>query len=378
MEKLKELFKSYLGLFSLLAYGLGLVYMTTYYYYFNVPIIYYLSLNDMLLFAVNLIIPTLIAITVGEFIVITFARIVVRIYGCIRKKEAQYYSEARFNLVATILIFLTLVICMFFVQSVRVNPNVMFYLIISSFSLIAKLEYNLKDEGTRNGIIVLPAIGMAIGIYLSISFGRQGFANKEVQFIYNGEEIKTSFRLGTNYIGETSSTIFLYNFHKNVTYTYEKANITNLIYLDKIDKDYNQEKKVKLYAIKEGKYKFLTDTVYKPYQWVTHDKKTYVWTAEKNALGLSRLIWEVNYVLDDSNLDFNDPTHSHSSLPIKMKIEDDFKVTSDIINSGNADVHREWENSSGKIEFRLYKDYYAIRVALKEKNSSAVPIKKVK
>lgn len=359
MEEHKKFIKENLVHFSVAGYGLGLLYMSIYYYFFNLPIIYYLTLNDMLFFSVTLILPIIIVVFLVEYVIIKPLK------SSFYRRELQLPTEAKYNFWWTIVISAIVVICIF-IEQIRINPNLFFCIIFSGFTLIAKLEYNLKRK-TLGFVSLLIAIGLSFSLYFSITYGLAGFANKDVQFKYENKLISTSFHNDLNYLGETSSTIFLYNFKKKLTYPYNKENITSLTYTDKIIKEYAPVKDIDLYSKNTAQIKVASDTVFKPYIWYTYNKKIYYWTAEKNTIGLSRAIYEIKYILENNNFDFEEPTHGHSSLPQKMNMEDDLKLASDAINSGNSEVHKKWEKSSGKIELRLTSKFYLIQVNF-EKN----------
>lgn len=357
MKEQYAFIKDNLAVLTVAGYGFGLLYMSIFYYFFDVPIVNYLSLNDILLTSVTLIIPVLIALFFLEYI---SRELKLMIY----KRELNYAEEAIFSKHCVVVI-IGILITSYVFEKVRINPNLLFYILFISFVLIAKLGLNIKGTG-----IIFPVavsfFGFTVGVYILITYGKAGFANKDVKFNYYEEVISTGFSNDLNYIGETSTTIFLHNFKKKVTYVYEKSNISKLQYRDKIEKDFSPKKDIELYALKTAKYKVATDTIYKPFEWSTYDYKTFWWTAEKNAVGLSRLMWEINYILDENDFDFEDPTHSHSSLPAKMIINEDFKATSDALNSGNCEVHKEWENNSGKIDLQLNKKYYSIQIEFKK------------
>ncbi|MCD0465976.1 hypothetical protein [Flavobacterium sp. ENC] len=358
MKKYIEFIKSNLILFSVAGYGLGLLYMSIYYYFFNVPIIYYLTLNDILFFSITLILPTVFAVLLIEYIVVRPLK------KFIYKRELENTEEAKFNLYCSRIISLFAVIAMF-TEPVQINPNLLFYILFSSFALIARLESSTKGRNLAFGPIIT-AVGFLLGLYHLITYSRAGFANKDVQFSYYGKLIKTGFSQDLNYIGETSSTLFIYNFRKKITYKYEKENTCKLTYIDKIDKEFSVKKDLKFYPLGSIKKKIQQDSIYNTYEWSTFDERTYWWAAEKNPVGLSKLIWEIDYVLYDNDFDFEDPSYEHSSLPSKIIISEDFKAASDAINSGNSELHKRWELNSGEINLHLSKRAYIITVEYKK------------
>lgn len=359
--------KENVWLFTIAGYGLGILYMSIYYYYFDVPIVNYLSLNDILLVTVTLIIPVGISMVIFEYLTIALRKV-------IYKRKLNVVEETRFSFYCVIIIFILLIIA-YFIHAVRINPNLLFYILFISFVLTSKLIRNVNGSNFVF-VISFSLLGFFLGLYYLINYGKAGFANIDVKFNYYDEVVTTGFNHDLNYIGETSSTIFLHNFKKKVTYVYEKSNISKLTYINKINKEFSEKKELKLYALNTvikrdsttvKNKSDSTETNYKRYEWSTFDNKTYWWTSEKNPIGLSRLMWELNYILDENDLDFEDPSHQHSSLPGKLNAIDDYKAISDAINSGNCELHKRWETNSGDIDLTLSKKSYSIVIDFKKK-----------
>nr|WP_315221665.1 hypothetical protein [uncultured Flavobacterium sp.] len=353
-------FRENILLFSLSGYGLALIYLSIYYYCFDVPIIYYLSLNDMLLFAVTLIMPALLVVLFVEYVIIRLLK--KQLY----KRQLEPNEEKKFNNICIVVIGL-LTIVLLFINYIKINPNLLFNVILSSFLIVAKIES--KDPENRNISPFIAVAGLFIGLFFSVTYSKSGSANKDVKFNYDGKTVQTCFCYNLNYLGETSSTIFLYDFKKKITFVYEKADISNLTYIDKIEKEYSKKSNLKLYSLSKVIKKRETDTIYRPYEWYTYDNKSYWLSSEKNAVGLSRLMWELDYILNENEFDYDTPSHEHSSLPSKLNIKDDFEAASKALNSGNSELHKKWIRPSGEIELQLNKGSYAIQIVLKKRKN---------
>lgn len=359
MKENFEFVSKHITIFSVATSGIGLLYMSLYYYVFDVPIIYYLSVNDMLLFSVTLIVPV--------FVIVLFMDYIINgIQKYLYKNKLDNSSDKAYKLTCMLIIYIVMMFLPY-ITIIRNNPNLRFFILFSSFTMIAYIASTIKPANVFITITIV-TFGFVSSILSLTKITKEGFSNKELKFIYNGEVISTSYHNDLNYIGETSSTIILYNFQKKISYLFEKENITGLTYMNKIDKQFSKSDKLKFYALKKAKFTTSSDTIFKPYVWYTNNKISYWWSADKNAIGLSKLMWELEYILNENKLDFETPSHAHSSLPIKISIKDDFKTTSDAINTGDYEVHKQWHIKEGEIHLELNKDWYIIWVIYDKKN----------
>ena len=78
-------------------------------------------------------------------------------------------------------------------------------------------------------------------------------------------------------------------------------------------------------------------------------------------------MWELDYILSENEFEYDTPSHEHSSLPTKLIIKDDFEAASKALKSGSSELHKKWIRTSGEIELRLNKDFYAIQIILKKR-----------
>lgn len=351
-------FRDNILLFSLGCYGLGLIYLSLYYYAFDVPIIYYLSLNDMLLLAVTLIIPVVFVVFITEFFVVEVLKVlIVRFY---LKRDFEGRESATFYLCCVTFLSSLMIIAAFF-KTVQTNPSLYFFLLFSSMLVIAKISSNI-DRGNFIFPIITGFAGFLLGIHSLVNHAKSGLANKEVKFMYNEKVISTRYYSSLNYVGETSSTIFLFDLESKVTSVYEKEKISNLQYLDKIKSQDWQKSKIQYFELKDAKTSTKQDSTKAPYQWYTSNKKDFNWVAEKSSLGIGRIMIQLKNILRANQLDFEIPAEDYSTLPNNLNLVPDCKNVHDAIANGEYVVNKWWAHPSGYINFRLEKDLYIIEI----------------
>lgn len=351
-EKLAFL-KENVALFSIAGYGIGLLYMFIFYYSFDIPIVNYLTLNDIILTTVTLVIPVAVTLLVLEYAFLGISR-----FFFIRGLNDS--EKDRLTFITIVFIYITIYVSDLN-NGLRTNPNMQFYVFFTSFAIIARIGSG-KGKNAIKFALPVCLIGLAFGLNRLIESTKEGLGNKDVKFNYLGEIVITGSGSSLNYIGETSSTIFLYNFKKKISFAYEKANITKLKYSDKIEKEAREIVDIKDYVFKNAKFKLKSDTIVKPFEWNTHNYRYFWWTAEKNSIGLSKLMLELNNILEQNNFDLDEPTKSQSSLPIKININENIKEASDALNSGDFELYKKWQNESGAIEINLNKNNYTITI----------------
>lgn len=356
-------FRDNILLFSLGCYGIGFIYMVLYYSAFNIPVIYYLSLNDLLLFALTIILPVAVIALILEIIVMSELKIIIN--QLLRRFKRSEINDQNLDTILSTLIFILMLLYLIVVKT-KISPNVHFFIILSAVVFLGRIFSNNNSNRLKSSVFLF-CLGFLVGIFSIINFGKTGKANLEVKFRYNDKIVNTTYWTDVIYIGETSSSIFLYDVATQATSVFEKEKISNLVYLDYIANRgwYNR-------TISFPQYPRIiinprNDTISKNYIWNnSKDEFLYVVNANQTPAGISSTVLMLNGLLKKNKFDPEIPYEDYSYLPSDLKITEDYKKMNDALMSGNYEINRWWANSSGMINLQMNKKHYSIQVIYKD------------
>lgn len=268
MNKYIELLKSNFTLITLIFYVLGYAYLGTYYFQFDILIVNYLNLLDIFFTTVNWFLVLLfvyVLIQFGLYFIglimlelifnLTFEKKILnrlkknsRVERYIEYRKNKYHSDNSKGITFFLLI-ITMFIVVYFENG---TPYIITlfapFFVIKLYHIIPK---ELKIQQTRKNhffLVMLTFVLTICFIYWGAVDGtnsKESLGGKQLQFreanvLYNTKSDSL------NYIGETSSYIFLYQTKNRETLIFNKSEITNFK-----TKDLSQTKSEKIAQQKE-------------------------------------------------------------------------------------------------------------------------------
>ena len=238
-----------ISIILLILYSISFINYYFFYSFFDIPIFNYVGLNDLLFYSIEYIFSIILTVFFVEVFLFIFFSILYGFYMnvilLLVKKKYRLVIEGRFDKrirkrtrrifedkfsdslfdFKISLFFLSIFIVFFFPIKEITIPAwfiYMFYLLdrgqeerISKLSIFASL------------VVILISLGINTG--LSIYQKRYNKQEYDISFKQGEDRITTnSGQSNLNYLGETSTNIFLYNIEKNETKIYSKDNISDL------------------------------------------------------------------------------------------------------------------------------------------------------
>ena len=248
-NSLLKFIKENITIILLILYSISFINYYFFYSFFDIPIFNYIGLNDLLFYSIEYIFSIILTVFLVEvFLFIFFSFLYglhMNIVLLLLKKKYKLVIEGRLNKrtrertrkifddkfadslfdFKISLFFLSIFAVLFFpIKEITIPAYFiyMFYLFdrggeerISKLSIVASL------------IVIFISLGIITG--LSIYQKRYHKQEHDLSFYQNDKQITTNTqRSNLNYLGETSTNIFLYDIKENETKIYSKDNIENL------------------------------------------------------------------------------------------------------------------------------------------------------
>lgn len=254
LEKLKrnKFFSRYsaenISLLLLGIYSLSFINYYIYYKSFEIPIFNYIGLNDLIFFALEYIFKIILIIFICEvllflifgfiyefyeFIIIIFVKRKAKLYLKASKKNRnrisevfwknfdQYLNQFRFSIV-----FLSMLVIPFTNHILILFPTLLVYMFYYMGKVEKEDEFITVLLKMLIGIIVISMIVTTIANSYNKRFEKDNYT---ISFKENTIEISTDKKLSNyNYLGETSSHIFLFDTVNNESRIFSKSNITDI------------------------------------------------------------------------------------------------------------------------------------------------------
>ena len=248
-NSLLKFIKENITIILLILYSISFINYYFFYSFFDIPIFNYIGLNDLLFYSIEYIFSIILTVFLVEvFLFIFFSflyglhmnivlllvkkkyklvlegRLNKRIRERTRKIFDNKFADSLFDFKIS-LFFLSIFAVIFFpIKEITIPAYFiyMFYLLdrggeerISKLSIVASL------------IVIFISLGIITG--LSIYQKRYHKQEHDLSFYQNDKLITTNMqRSNLNYLGETSTSIFLYDIKENETKIYSKDNIESL------------------------------------------------------------------------------------------------------------------------------------------------------
>lgn len=242
LNKLDTLIKLFPLIFIILT-TLGYIHLQTYYYFFDIEILNYLELTEIILFFFS-----------KSIIIITTILIIISItYATEIKKENEYKNkEIKIKSESKILDKLGIFIIIFLGIYILINCITGNYIGLIypvgygvCFLIFYLLEkYFFERLLSNNTEFFFLSFNLSIVVFLLINLNtittsiergynirNNNLVIKEVHFTYNNKNIDTSKQI--LYIGETKKNIFFFNSKTKETIIYKMENVDNLIMKNK-------------------------------------------------------------------------------------------------------------------------------------------------
>ena|SRR5690554_2729957 len=245
MERYINRYKTNIPVILMVFYSLGYVYLNRYYDRFNISIENYVNLTDILFVTLKSLISLLLTYLVVEICLYLVSRSILKIiFPLIINREKikraknknlydRYYYlviESQIKGLSIFVLILGTFVLLYFIEEPFIIFSLFFpFLIIKLYQI-----YNFENNKERKEIGQVTLI--MLYIILLFSFGIWGHldgnstkvsnSNSFIEFYENQDSYNTNLD-SLNYIGETSSYLFIYDKINRTSLIFNKGNISN-------------------------------------------------------------------------------------------------------------------------------------------------------
>ncbi len=345
----KEIKENILSI-TLVTYGIGLIYEVYFYSYFNVPIIYYCSLNDLLLFSVTEFLPIIIITVLYKFILTSVFELLNF------KKILKSNNRLRRSLFEVFFTVLVLFCLYFFTRIILLMHDPKYILLILCPALLS-----LYEHATFLGRIfftVLVVVGLVCTVRVSEQLLKTNDAKAVIQFkTKDGTDIVTKDSIFV-YVGETSNALFLYNCEAKSTSIFLKNDISDLQYVSSelvvhycrsIPLDLNEGTALKsTHPIEFEEWQHTGEGIYSKYY-------------EINPRGLNNSYQDLKEYLFTCGVDYNRTIYDGSFATPETQDFQNLALLDSLIKTGKAEINKGWKLNKGRLYYILGKNEYEIR-----------------
>lgn len=247
MKQILENYKSNIPIFLLLVYSLGYVYLNRFYSQFNISIENYISLTDILFLVINKVIYTILLyliieaglIFISQFSLNMLARIhyIKNNKDEILEKKVNEFINKHHNETSLVILLIVSIGYVYFGEEILEIAAILFSLFFIKLLFVIKKNQKPDEQSQMfydlSFIILLPIFLICFGIWgysESKTIKLNSAIQKElprVEFSCNGKVYSTK-NLNFIYIGETSSSLFIYDKIKRNSIIFNKTNISEL------------------------------------------------------------------------------------------------------------------------------------------------------
>lgn len=241
-----EYLKSNITLILLFVYSISFINYFIYYKSFNIPIFSYIGLNDLIFFCFEYVLQIIFIIIIWEFILSMLFALIYILYekGLLlsRKKFKLYMISSKKNKerINTILnknyykfeIDFKLTIIIFGIFIIAFIPYKLLILPAYFIYFIYIFDIAIKDK-THNLSFTFAIATIIFFMITTTLFSSYNKRYKKDNYVISFQEdsryITTDKKNGyLNYLGETSTNIFLYDIKNKTSKIYSKSNLTNI------------------------------------------------------------------------------------------------------------------------------------------------------
>lgn len=249
-DNLLKFLKENITLILLALYSISFINYYFFYNFFNIPIFNYIGLNDLLFYSIEYIFSIILTVFIVEVVLfIVFAilygihmnivlllvkkkyKLVIegwlskRIRERTRRIFDDKFSDSLFDFKMTLFVFSLFGVLFFPLKTITI-PALFIYMIF----LLDRREENRISNLSLVSALVIVVISLGIITSMSIYQKRYHKQQYEISFEQNGKWITTNQKKSKlNYLGETSTNIFLYDIDRKETRIYFKDNIEDII-----------------------------------------------------------------------------------------------------------------------------------------------------
>lgn len=249
MQKYLDNYKSNIPIILLVFYSLGYIYLDRYYSRFNISIENYINLSDIIFVTIRTLVSLSLIYLIIEFCLIIVSMTILRIVyskdlnykirGRIKDKQIykRYHSIVINKLIhkntngVSFFIFMIIpfMLVYFIDESIAIFTIFFPFLIIKIYQII-----HYEDDEEKNRMIqislsflyVILIICFAIWGHIDGNLNKTSKNSSIVEFSENQKSYNTNLD-SLNYIGETSSYLFLYDRNNRNSLIFNKQNISN-------------------------------------------------------------------------------------------------------------------------------------------------------
>ncbi len=274
--KYLESYKTNIPIIILVFYSLGYVYLNRFYSRFDISIENYVNLTDIIFVTIANLVRLSIFFLIVEFVLFVISQIILKLFYSKKlnpKSDSRLKDKAIYDRYYNLLIYNQSNVVSFFILlfgffiPLLVEIDFSYLLLLLSI-LIIKIHQitNYKNKKEKNRM--RQYLGVMMYVILIIYFAIWGHSegnnaktsdnSKTIEFKENNIDYNTETD-SLNYIGETSSYLFIYNKNRRETLVLNKENITDFRIKDKTLTAEEKEQMAKDAEMKIDKFLNKTD-----------------------------------------------------------------------------------------------------------------------
>jgi len=245
MEKYINRYKTNVPIVLIVFYSLGYVYLNRYYDRFNISIENYINLTDIIFVTIKSLISLSLIYLVVEICLFIVSRSILKItYRLMVNRETikrakkknihdRYYSlviESQTNGLSIFVLIIGSLVLLYFLDDKFIIFSLFFPFLIIKIYQIYHFENDKerKEIGQWTLIVLYIVLLFSFGIWghLDGDFTKESKSTSFIEF-YENQEVYNTKVDSLNYIGETSSYLFLYDKKNRTSLIFNKGNISN-------------------------------------------------------------------------------------------------------------------------------------------------------
>lgn len=250
MNKYLEIFKSNLTIITLIFYVLGYAYLNMYYFQFDISIVNYINLQDIIFTTINSLVVLFLAYLFVEFGLYIIGILIlntsfhlfikrkflkklgnnIRVHKYINFRNEKYNSEYLQVTSLTLLILITILLLYFSNEKTFIISLFFPFFIIKLYQIIPKENGDILIQINQFFLGLLTFIFILCFAYWGYYDGTTAKKSENVlQIEFKEENITFNTKSDSlNYIGETNEYLFIYNNKNRETLIFSKSGINSI------------------------------------------------------------------------------------------------------------------------------------------------------
>lgn len=254
MSDLLDKFKSKVPVIALVFYTYGYSYLSVFYGFFDISIEYYVDLTDILFKTINILIFLSVLFLVQEVILILWSTLILKVFFSrifnrkIKNRDKnekvyeRYYTQVIEKSIdkhlesVSFLSFIIIGLALIFMTKEYLTVLTFFFpfFIVKLYKIIPKQDSEIKTrlfEFSSVALFLILLVCFILWGYNDASYIKESDVAHKIEFTSGNDTYKTGFD-ELNFIGETSSFVFIYDKKERKTLIFNKGSLIDYKVID--------------------------------------------------------------------------------------------------------------------------------------------------